>query len=353
MELLRHRTVRMRLTAVYGGLFVLMSAGLLAIFNGMFATQVSTEYPPAQASYASLLKISVIALGTITLVSLTLAWLIAGRALRPLRAMTETTRRISAESLHERLAMAGPRDELTGLAGTINDLLERLEGSFAAQRRFAANAAHELRTPLATIRTSLDVAVAKPAPVPVAVVADRLYEQLDQVERLLDGLLVLARAQHGDLPGTTVLSLDAVAAASLAARADAITARNLTVSHASDPAGARVAGSAELIRRMVDNVLDNAIIHNDDGGLIQVSTASHQAVACLVVDNGGGVLDPGLARELARPFRRLGADRTRSDRGAGLGLSIVAAIAAAHHGTLELLPRPEGGLRVRIGLPSA
>ncbi len=341
----------MRLTAVYGGLFVLMSAGLLAIFNGMFATQVPSELPAAQASYASLLKVSVIALGMITVVSLALAWVIAGRALRPLRVMTETTRRISAESLDERLAMTGPRDELTGLAGTINDLLERLEGSFAAQRRFAANAAHELRTPLATIRASLDVAVAKPAPVPVAVVAGRLYEQLDQAERLLDGLLVLARAQHGDLPGTTLLSLDAVAVASLADRADAIAARNLTVSHASEPAGARVAGSAELIRRMIDNVLDNAIIHNDAGGWIQVSTTSHEAAACLVVDNGGGVLDPGLVRELAQPFRRLGADRTGSGRGSGLGLSIVAAIAAAHHGTLELLARPEGGLRVRIGLP--
>jgi signal transduction histidine kinase len=319
----------------------------------MFSTQVPGEFPASQASYASLLKVSAIALGVITVVSLALAWLVAGRALRPLRAMTETTRRISADSLDERLAMAGPRDELTGLAGTINDLLERLEGSFAAQRRFAANAAHELRTPLATIRASLDVAVAKPAPVPVAAVAGRLYEQLDQVERLLDELLVLARVQHGDLPGTTVLSLDAVAAGSLAARADAIAARNLTVTRASDPAGAWVAGSAELIRRMVDNVLDNAIIHNDAGGWIQVSAASREAVACLVVDNGGGVLDPGLVRELAQPFRGLGPDRTRSGRGSGLGLSIVAAIVAAHHGTLELLARPEGGLRVRIGLPPA
>ena len=343
----------MRLTAVYGCLGVLMSAGLLAIFNGMFAAQAPSGPPAAQASYASLLKVSVIALGMITAVSLTLAWLIAGRALRPLRAMTEATRRISADSLDERLAMAGPRDELTGLAGTINDLLERLEGSFAAQRRFAANAAHELRTPLATIRASLDVAAAKPAPVPVAAVAGRLYEQLDQVERLLDGLLVLARVQHGNLPGATVLSLDAVVAASLAARADAIAARNLTVSRDGDPAGARVAGSAELIRRMVDNVLDNAIIHNDAGGWIHVSTASCDAGVCLVMDNGGGVLDPGLARELAQPFRRFGADRTSSGRGAGLGLSIVAAIAAAHHGTLELLARPAGGLRVRIGLPPA
>jgi signal transduction histidine kinase len=353
MELLQRPTVRVRLTAVYGGLGVLMSAGLLAIFYGMSAAQVPDEFPVAQASYASLLKVSVIALGLITAVSLTLAWLIAGRALRPLRAMTEATRRISADSLHERLAVAGPRDELTALAATINDLLERLEGAFAAQRRFAANAAHELRTPLATIRASLDVAVAKPAPVPVAAVAGRLYGQLDQVERLLDGLLTLARAQHGDLPGTTVLSLDAMVAASLADRADAIAARHLTVSHAGDPAGAPVAGSAELIRRMVGNVLDNAITHNDADGWIHVSTASGDAGTCLVVDNGGGVLDPGLTRDLAQPFRRLGADRTSSDRGAGLGLSIVAAIAAAHHGTLDLLPRPEGGLRVRIGLPPA
>ena len=164
---------------------------------------------------------------------------------------------------------------------------------------------------------------------------------------------MLARAQHGDLPGATVLSLDDVVAASLAARADAIAARNLTVSRAGDPAGARVAGSTELIRRMVDNVLDNAIIHNDAGGWIHVSTASCDAEVYLVMDNGGGVLDPGLARELAQPFRRFGADRTTSGRGAGLGLSIVAAIAAAHHGTLELLARPAGGLRVRIGLPPA
>ena len=288
----------------------------------------------------------------ITLVSLTLAWLIAGRALRPLRAMTETTRRISAERLHERLAMAGPRDELTGLAGTINDLLERLEGSFAAQRRSPRTRRMSCarRWPRSARRWMWQSRNPRRCRSPWW---RRLYEQLDQVERLLDGLLVLARVQHGDLPGTTLLSLDAIAAASLAARADVIAARNLTVSHASDPAGAWVTGSAELIRRMVDNVLDNAIIHNDAGGWIQVSTATDEAVACLVVDNGGGVLDPGLARELTQPFRRLGADRTSSDRGSGLGLSIVAAIAAAHQGTLELLARPEGGLRVRIGLPPA
>jgi signal transduction histidine kinase len=264
--------------------------------------------------------------------------------------MTETTRRISADSLDERLAVTGPPDELTALAGTIDDLLERLEGSFAAQRRFVANAAHELRTPLTTMRASLDVAVAKPAPA-LEPVAGRLYAQLDQVERLLDGLLVLARAQHGDLPGCLVLSLDAVATASLAARADAIGARHLSVSQASGPDGAWVAGNEDLIRRMVDNVLDNAIIHNDSGGWIQIGAACDGAEVCLVVESGGDALDPERVRELGQPFRRLGADRTGP--GAGLGLSIVAAIATAHRGTLELAARPGGGLRVRIGLPAA
>src|SRR5262249_42889034 len=191
--------------------------------------------------------------------SAVLGWIIAGRVLRPLRAITAATRRISADSLHERLALPGPRDELTDLADTIDGLLGRLEGAFAAQRRFAANASHELRTPLTTMRASVDVAVANPGPVPEQTIAlaGRLRAELDRVDELLDGLLALARAQHGVLPGRTVLSLGALAAASLAARTGAITARRLTVQH-TDSRGAWVAGSPPLLRRMVDNVIDNA-----------------------------------------------------------------------------------------------
>ena len=194
-------------------------------------------------------------------VSVVLGWVIAGRVLRPLRAMTAATRRISADSLHERLAMPGPADELTDLADTIDGLLERLEGAFAAQRRFIANASHELRTPLATMRASLDVAVAKPGPVPAQTVAlaGRVRTELDQVDRLLEGCLVLARAQHGDLPGHATLQLGDVVSAALGGRAEAIAARNLTVAHAGG--GAWVQGSATLLGRMVDNVLDNAIGH--------------------------------------------------------------------------------------------
>lgn len=150
-----------------------------------------------------------------------------------------------------------------------------------------------------------------------------------------------------------MLSLDAVASAALATRAEAIRARNLTVSLKGSKDGAWVTGSEELVYRMIDNVVENAIVHNEAGGWIAVSTLGSGPVASLVVESGGTVLDPDQVRVLAQPFRRLGPDRIGSDDGSGLGLSIVAAIAAAHRGTLELRARSEGGLRVHIGLPAS
>jgi signal transduction histidine kinase len=251
--------------------------------------------------------------------------------------------------------MPGPGNELTDLADTIDGLLERLETAFAAQRRFVANASHELRTPLTTMRACMDVALAKPEPVPAPTVAlaGRLRTELDRVDRLLDGFLVLARAQHGDLPSQATLSLEYVVSAALAARAEAIAAQRLTVHPASGRDGTWVRGSQALLGRMVDNVIDNAITHNAAGGWISATTGTDGRVAYLVVETGGDILDPQLVGELAQPFRRLRADRTGSDDGAGLGLSIVAAIASAHRGSLNLQARPEGGLRVTIALPLA
>jgi signal transduction histidine kinase len=376
-RVLPRRTVRMRLTAVYGVLFLLSAAALLAISNGVGATssvsvananqagaengisairqlQIYAVHDRAAVSQQFLVG-SAIALGIMAVVSVVLGWVVAGRVLRPLRKMTAATRRISEDSLHERLAMPGPGDELKDLADTIDELLERLEGAFAAQRRFVANASHELRTPLATIRASLDVAVAKPGHVPPETIslAGRLRTELDQIDRLLEGFLVLARAQHGVLPGRTALALGDVASAALAARADAIAVRNLTVHHVSGYDRAWVEGSQPLLCRMVDNVIDNAIGHNTDGGWIRVAAEADGAIARLVVETGGDVLDQQQVAQLAQPFRRLGADRTGSDSGAGLGLSIVAAIAAAHGGTLDLRARAGGGLQVSIGLPVA
>jgi signal transduction histidine kinase len=365
------RSVRARLTVLYSGLFLLSGAVLLAITGGVGAsvssvgaararTPGSTAPQPEAADIHaavshSLLVGSAVALGVMTVASLVLGWIVAGRVLRPLREMTGATQRISEDNLHERLAMPGPGNELTDLADTIDGLLERLETAFAAQRRFVANASHELRTPLTTMRACVDVAVAKPAPVPAPTVAlaGRLRAELDRVDRLLDGLLVLARAQHGDLPGQATLSLEYVVSAALAVRSEAIAAQHLTVHHASGPDGTWVRGSQALLGRMVDNVIDNAITHNAAGGWINASTGTDGRVARLVVETGGDILDPRLVGELAQPFRRLRADRTGSDDGAGLGLSIVAAIASAHRGTLDLQARPQGGLRVTIALPLA
>jgi signal transduction histidine kinase len=368
--MLPRRSVRARLTALYSALFLLSGAVLLAITGGVGASVSSVTHvnsaapgstqPSAEAAHIhaavshSLLVGSAVALGIMTVASLVLGWIVAGRVLRPLREMTAATQRISEDNLHERLAMPGPGDELKDLADTIDGLLERLEGAFAAQRRFVANASHELRTPLTTMRACVDVAVAKPEPVPAPTIAlaGRLRTELDRVDHLLDGFLVLARAQHGDLPGQATLSLEYVVSAALAVRAEAIAARKLTVHHASGRDGTWVRGSLALLCRMVDNVIDNAIAHNADGGWISATTGSDGRLACLVVETGGDILDPQQVAQLAQPFRRLRADRTGSDDGAGLGLSIVAAIASAHRGTLDLQARPGGGLRVAIALPA-
>ncbi|WP_406094083.1 sensor histidine kinase [Streptomyces sp. NBC_01013] len=384
---LRRGTARVRFTALYVALFLLSGTALLAITAAVASggSSDSRVAPgngadrPATAAQAmgrideleqrlvqahdaqtaQILTGSALALGVMAVVSVGLGWFVAGRVLRPLRVMTAATRRITADSLHERLAIAGPGDEVKDLADTIDGLLGRLEASFDAQRLFVANASHELRTPLTTMRASVDVALAKPGPVPgiTATLAARIRAELDQVDRLLEGFLVLARTQHGEFDDSRLLLLGRTARTALAARAEDIATRGLTVRADRIDESARVWGSHTLLRRVADNVIDNAIIHNDSGGWIEVTVLAeegkgndHGAVS-LVVESGGPVLDQRRVADLARPFRRLGADRTGTGRGSGLGLSIVAAIAEAHHGTLDLRARPEGGLRVAVVLP--
>jgi signal transduction histidine kinase len=386
------RTVRTRLTILYGILFVFSGALLLTISSGVAVGTSSSEARPAginpapgspldranarihllqaqisqlqsQAAGPSgenklshvLLTSSLIALAIMTVISAGLGWLVAGRALRPVRQMTAAAQRISEDSLHERLAVQGPEDELKELGDTIDGLLERLEIAFGAQRRFVANASHELRTPLTTMRASLDVALAKPDPAPPQTVAlaGRLRAELDKIDRLLEAFLVLARAQHRALPGRAVIPLDYVVGAALADQAAAISAMNLTVQEADSLGSAWVTGSQALITRMVENVIDNAVCHNTEGGWIRIVSRTAAGRARLIVENGGPLLDQQQVAGLSEPFRRIGADRTGSDKGSGLGLSIVAAIAEAHGGAVDLQARSSGGLRVTINLPAS
>lgn len=379
MGRLRSGTIGRRFTILYAAGFLGSGMLLLALtylMSGTRVTSIAPEQPrPGQSGLAAaeqqirdlerqlsdvhgqqdhqLLVGSLIALVVMVGVSLLLGRVLAGRVLRPLRLITAATRRISAENLHQRLAVAGPVDEVKELADTVDGLLERLEASFAAQRRFVGNASHELRTPLATMRASLDVAVAKPEPAAQTVaLAGRLRTELDRVDHLLDGFLVLARAQYGTLADRTPVSLGELARQALTARAADIAAKTLTVDDEVRP-NAWTRGSPALLSRMVENMVDNAIVHNQESGWIRISTEHDHTEARLVVETGGRVLDQGQVDGLTQPFERLGADRTGSEGSSGLGLSIVAAIVAAHGGRLALLARPEGGLCVAAALPSA
>jgi signal transduction histidine kinase len=365
------RTVRLRFTIMYVVLFMLSGVALLGL-TSFITINSTTRVAPVQDQQPQAARIaeleaqlssvhqdqarqllggSVIALTVMGIASVLLGRSVAGRVLRPLRTITAATRAITADNLHERLAAPGPDDEVKALADTIDELLERLEQAFAAQRRFVANASHELRTPLATMRASLDVAVAKPGPVPPQTVAlaDRLRGELDRVDGLLDGFLTLTRTQHGALADREPVILGALVAEAVSARAADIEAKRLTVSADAWPE-AWTTGNAVLLARMTGNVIDNAITHNAPDGWIRVVAAPDAGTALLAVETGGPQLDPAQVARLGQPFQRLGVERTAGE-GTGLGLSIVAAVAAAHGGTLVLRARPEGGLRVEIRLP--
>jgi signal transduction histidine kinase len=362
----------------YWGLFVASGAVLLAVTAALWQGESITiahmpgsaagRPPPGAAGQAGpggvttvhgsdlkqLLILSGIALAIMAVVSLMFGWLVAGRFLGPVQVITATARDISATSLHERLNLQGPDDDLKELADTFDDLLGRLERSFEFERRFVANASHELRTPLATMRVWLDVAMAKPGPLPTETVslAGRIRRELDHIDALLESFLTLARTQQGPVADQAALSLSGITSAVIERRADAISQMALTIDDEQSPQ-AVVTGSQTLLTRMIENVIDNAVRHNEPGGWIRISTQAGGSLASVVVENGGTVLTEEDAGQLAQPFRRSGAERTGSDTSTGLGLSIVKAIAEVHGGRLDLHARPDGGLKVIIALPLA
>jgi signal transduction histidine kinase len=288
------------------------------------------------------------ALGVMTMVSVAAGWLLAGRALRPLRDITATARRVSGENLGERIDLVGPADELKELADTFDGMLGRLDAAFASQRHFVANASHELRTPLAIMRTEVDVALAdQDASVgELRATGEAIRETIDRCEQLIASLLTLARSeaaagreQDADLAG---LAGDCIT--DLRARA-----QEAHIEIGADLHPAVVRGEPALLERMIANLLDNAIRHNDPGGWVSVATGVEAGAARLTVANGGARIDPAEASTLTQPFRRL----DRGTGGFGLGLSIVRSVSEAHGGQTELLAREDGGLEVRVAIPPA
>jgi signal transduction histidine kinase len=295
-----------------------------------------------------ILIISAIALAVIAVAAAAIGWIIAGRVLRPLRTINTAARRISASSLHERLAMGGPDDELKELADTLDSLFARLEASFAAQRRFAADASHELRTPLTRERTLLQVTLADPASTAGTweAVSQELLASNAEQEHLIEALLTLASSEAGT-GDRRPADLAAITRAALHAR-PATDGLNVQ----SDIQPADLDGDPLLIQQLVTNLIDNAVRHNVPGGDIQISTKTRDGRAVLSVTNSGQVVPAGEVDRLFQPFQRLGPRPARRDGGHGLGLSIVRAIVTAHAATITAQPRPGGGLAIDVTFPA-
>jgi signal transduction histidine kinase len=404
------RSLRLRLTLVYGGLFLVCGAALLsvtyvlvsnatagfftargpggsithgyvsgspyAVGSGTGSSLAATKsnarskaisLSPSQARAVAretqalaagqhaaelhqLLIKSGLALTIMAVVAVVFGWVVSGRVLRPLRTITAAARDISATSLHRRLELGGPDDELKALGNTFDDLLGRLEASFRAQRQFVANASHELRTPLAWQRTLVQVTLADPDADAASLRAahERVLVSGEQQERIIEALLTLSRGQAG-LDQREPFDLAALAGQVVLARRPEVQDRQLGLHTALAPAPA--AGDPRLAERLVANLVDNALRHNVPGGYVEVVTGTGAGGSVLSVINTGPVVPAEAVGRLLQPFERLGADRTGHGEGVGLGLSIVKAIAQAHGAALVIRPQPAGGLRAEVTFP--
>lgn len=349
--------LRAQLTVLYAGLVVcvvaavLLVTGVLLHFGSTSAAAGSTaaSSPPATGRHFDVAWaiVAVAVLG----VSLVLAWLIAGRFLRPLRTMTATAKEISATNLHRRLSLNGPDDELTRLGRTLDDLFGRLEASFESQRHFVANASHELRTPLAGQRTLIQVALADSdaSAADLRAACEEALALEEQQERLIEALLTMASSEGG-VERRESIDLAALAEQVVMARAEEAHRRRVRVQVS--PGAASVDGDSDLLESLVANLVDNGLRHNVDGGSVVVVTETRAGQAVVSVTNTGPMVSPGDVGRLLEPFRRAGIDRTDTAKtGHGLGLPIVRAIADAHDATLTLEPCPNGGLRIEVVFP--
>jgi len=321
--------------------------------NGKPTSVTKVGSAVSRSTLHQLVEQGALALGLMTLVSTGLGWLLAGRALRPVKEMTATARRLSAENLHERIALTGPKDELRELADTFDAMLERLDRAFMSQQRFVADASHELRTPLAVIRTEVDVALADPdaSAADLRAMAEVVREATERSQSLVDGLLMLARTGAVAPPETPVDLADVSARVvdRLAPEADAL---ELALDLSLDPA--RVRGDRALLERLIENLVENALRYNEHGGWISVSTSAAGDTASLRIANSGPLVPPEQVASLFERFRRLDDwDHQPGHRSFGLGLSIVDAVARAHGGSATAEAQPDGGLLVVVALPAA
>ncbi len=302
-----------------------------------------------QQTLGKLLRFWLIGLGLMTAASGGLGWFMSGRVLRPVRVITETARRASEQHLGERLAMTGARDELRELGDTFDDMLERLDAAFATQRRFVANASHELRTPLTVMRTAIDVTLAKPSPSArqLTDMAVRVRRSIDRAESMIEALLTLAVSDQGRL-STEFTDLATWAEDAIDDAAAEIERLELRVDRELGPA--ETTGDPLLLERMIRNLVNNAVRHNEPGGWIRLRTGSSNGAAYLEIANSGPHIPDDTVPSLFEPFRRMEARAGVRD-GVGLGLSIARSVVTAHRATVTARSRPAGGLDISVVIP--
>ncbi|MFD9277822.1 sensor histidine kinase [Streptomyces mirabilis] len=383
-------TIRIRLTLLYGGMFLIAGIMLLSIIYLLAAQALNTGAEPLfriaggtdikvtsdncpavnsglsldafnaaishcidlqrQSALDNLLSRSLLALLGLAIIAFAFGYAMAGRVLSPLGRITRTARAVAGSDLSRRIELDGPDDELKELADTFDDMLERLQRAFTAQQRFVGNASHELRTPLAINRTLLEVHLSDPgAPVELQQLGKTLLATNERSEQLVEGLLLLARSDNQiverkpvDLAEVATQAVDQVHAEA-AAKGVAIRGER---------AAAVVQGNGVLLERIALNLVQNAVRYNvPEDGWVEVMTQVQHGQAVLVVTNTGPVVPAYEIDNLFEPFRRLRTERTGSDKGVGLGLSIARSVARAHGGHIAAEPREGGGLVMRVTLP--
>ena len=359
----RRPTFRRRLAMLYACLFLCTGAVLVVITDLPLlrygsVSRASGRAGPGVAGHAravsnlpEVLLYSGIAFAALAVASVALGWLVADRALRPLRAITAAARAISASSLDKRLRLDQPYEEFRDLGDTLDDLFGRLHAAFESQRHFVANASHELRTPLAAERAVLQVALADPGASVESLRAacQQLLALGEEQEHLIDALLTLASGQRG-LREREPFDLAEVTRRVVAAREQEAARRDLRVQTHLAPA--ITTGDSRLAERLVANLVDNAILHNLTGGHVLVTTMT-AGTACLSIVNTGAVVPPPEVDRLFQPFQQLDGERTSHGGGYGLGLAIAASIATAHAASLTARALPEGGLAVEVSFDSS
>jgi signal transduction histidine kinase len=348
-------TFRVQLTLLYSGLFLGILAAVLLATNVLFVRSeqrapAGIHAAPGAATHAFNLGPALIGLAAAA-IALLGAWWLAGRFLRPLRAITITAQEISATNLNRRLALTGPKDELSELGSTLNDLFARLETSFESQRHFVANASHELRTPLAGQRTLLQVALADPHADTQALrsACEEALALSSQQERLINALLTLATSERG-IETWQQFDLAELTQTVVTGRQHDADSNDIQIRPSL--AAAPAAGDPQLVELLIANLIDNALDHNHPGGRVEISTATSQGRAILTITNTGPVIPAEDVARLLQPFQRLGNERVGINHGHGLGLAIVTAIATAHTARLSARPRTEGGLSIEVSFQS-